>query len=70
MLALVPSLTSAWGVGQYSRNLEQEASVVELCEWSLREHLGRGWRSAKSLAGAGVDTSSASTALALKDKQK
>lgn len=58
MLALVPSLTSGWDVGRYSQNLDQEASVVELYEWSLGQHLARGWSSAKSPGGDGIDASS------------
>lgn len=51
MLALVPSLTSGWDAGQYSQNLDREASVVELYEWSLGQRLARDWSSANSPAG-------------------
>lgn len=68
MLALVPSLTSGWDGGRYRQNLDQEASVVESYEWSLGQHLARGWSSANGHAGDGLGASSASTALALKDK--
>lgn len=51
MLALVPSLTSGWDAGRYSQNLDREASVVELYEWSLGQRLARGWSSANSPAG-------------------
>lgn len=58
MLALVPSLTSGWNVGQYRQNLDREALVVDMYEWSLGQHLARGWSSAHSPAGDGIGASS------------
>lgn len=49
----------------------EEPSVLELkYEWSLGQHLARGWSSTSSPTSAGTEASRAPTAQAGKDKQK
>lgn len=52
---LVPSLTSwPWDVGQHRQNWTEEPPY----EWSLEQHLARGWSSVNGPAGGGTDASS------------